>query len=153
MHIIKFLKKGCSLWLFVLVKCLGAGEGLTKHCSMMNSLLHTSPFPKGPHIAVVLSEVKIKTRKRTMLSNNRVDTFFPLNKSALSFPHNVTIVKMHLAKSKSTDWKCYIIYIYIFIYIDRSIFSDAVFPEGQFWSLELTNTCGNSLGFVLQNYF
>lgn len=85
MHIIKFLKKGCSLWLFVLVKCLGAGEGLTKHCSIMNFPLQTSPFPKGPHIAVVLSEVKIKTRKRNTLSKNRVDTFFPLNKSAQVF--------------------------------------------------------------------
>lgn len=43
----------------------------------MDFLLHTSPFPKGPHIAMVLSKVKIKTKINT-LSNNKELTLFPL---------------------------------------------------------------------------
>lgn len=66
------------MWLFVLVKCLGIGEGENKMLLDMDFLLHTSPFPKGPHIAMVLSKVKIKTRKINTLSNNKELTLFPL---------------------------------------------------------------------------
>lgn len=38
---------------------------------------HTSPFPKGPCIAMVLSKVKIKTRKINTLSNNKELILFP----------------------------------------------------------------------------
>lgn len=53
----------------------------------MDFLLHTGPFPKGPHIAMVLSKVKTKTRKINTLANNKelILFFSPLNKSALSF--------------------------------------------------------------------
>lgn len=63
--------------------CLGEvprdRRGGNKMLLNMDFLLHTSPFPKGPHIAMVLSKVKTKTRKINTLSNNKESTlFFPL---------------------------------------------------------------------------
>lgn len=63
LRVIKVTEKGMFIVAFVLVRCLGIGEGKTKHCSVMGLLLHASPFPKGPQIAMVLSKVKRKTRK------------------------------------------------------------------------------------------
>jgi len=58
-------------------------RGENKMLLNMDFLLHISPFPKGPHITMVLSKVKTKTRKINTLSNNKeLILFFPLNKSA-----------------------------------------------------------------------
>lgn len=58
---------------------------------VMGFLSHTSPFPKGPILQMVLSKVKIKTRKINTLSKKKNKktpnkpkelTLSPLNKSA-----------------------------------------------------------------------
>lgn len=81
LHLIKFREKGALVVAFVWVSASGR-ERERETEPLGGSPLSSQSAPKGPGLQMVLSKVKVKTRKINTLSNNKELTLFPLNKSA-----------------------------------------------------------------------
>lgn len=75
LHVIKFREKGALVVAFVWVSASGR-ERETE--PLGGSPLSSQSAPKGPVLQMVLSKVKVKTRKINTLSNNKELTLFPL---------------------------------------------------------------------------
>lgn len=83
LHVIKFREKGALVVAFVWVSASGRERERERETEPLGgSPLSSQSAPKGPGLQMVLSKVKVKTRKINTLSNNKELTLFPLNKSA-----------------------------------------------------------------------